>query len=127
MREGRSGVKWTGTRVRRRADYAAHIKSDAWAAIRKAWFEEQRRRTGTDAVCYVCGVGRPLDLHHLSYERMGAEQHEDLIALCRPHHEHLHSVLDASPTWRRLGLKAGSLGILSRMVKGNPSQRRSTP
>lgn len=127
MRAGRDGVKWTGTRVRRRTDYATHMRSDAWATIRRAWFEEQRRRTGADAVCHVCGSGRPLDLHHLSYERMGAELYEDLVPLCRRHHEHLHTVLDASPTWRRLGLKAGSLGILARMVTAHQPERRPTP
>lgn len=36
--------------------------------------------------CERCGVGRELQVHHLSYERLGAEIDEDLQVLCRGCH-----------------------------------------
>jgi hypothetical protein len=43
----------------------------------------------------VCQCGsEDVDLHHLTYERIGAEEMEDLVALCRTCHQDVH-VLEA--------------------------------
>jgi hypothetical protein len=56
-------------------------------------------------------------LHHLTYQRLGAEDPEDLLPLCARHHGSLHRALDASPSWRRMGRAAATvatIGLLRR-------------
>ena len=43
--------------------------------------------------CQDCGrTDRPLDVHHLSYKRLGHERPEDLRVLCRECHNKRHNV-----------------------------------
>ncbi|MHB8188366.1 MAG: hypothetical protein ACYDDU_20320, partial [Dermatophilaceae bacterium] len=60
-------------------------------------------------------------LHHLTYQRLGAEEPEDLMPLCNRDHTRLHDLLDGSPSWRRLG-RAGAtvaiIGVLRRCERG---------
>lgn len=62
-----------------------------------AWHEKRRKliRSNPDAYCYCCGIlhspATPLDLHHLTYERLGHELPEDIVAVCRPCHDLIHS------------------------------------
>jgi len=49
--------------------------------------------------CERCGLGLPLDLHHLHYRTVGRETPADLLALCRDCHDAAHR--DANGTfWR---------------------------
>ena len=47
--------------------------------------------------CQVCNEeaskGKPLDVHHRTYERRGAEKAEDVIVLCRRCHELFHTTV----------------------------------
>ena len=91
------------------------MRSAAWAATRRVWLATEQERTGHPVVCAVCGANTELELHHLDYDRLGREHHEDLVPLCAGHHEHLHNVLDASREWRRLPRRAASAGIIASM------------
>jgi hypothetical protein len=64
--------------------YRRYLRSDAWAARR----ERALRRAG--GRCGRCGAGVPAEVHHLTYERLGAERDGDLIALCAPCHRDAH-------------------------------------
>ena len=55
------------------------------------------------------------DLHHLSYDRLGNERHEDLLPLCRTCHRALHRILDTSPHWRAMPRSTASLAIIERL------------
>lgn len=52
----------------------------------------RRNRTLSDAgyTCQRCGVQRQLQVHHKTYDRLGAELPEDLEVLCRGCHEGHH-------------------------------------
>jgi hypothetical protein len=72
-------------------DYKAYLQSTAWA--------KKRRRLITnnaDADCYCCHTSHsyetPLDLHHLTYERLGNELDTDLVPVCRKCHDLIHSI-----------------------------------
>lgn len=39
---------------------------------------------------YRCVTFTELDAHHLTYERFGSEDPDDLMILCRAHHIELH-------------------------------------
>ncbi|WP_141670201.1 hypothetical protein [Actinobaculum suis] len=91
--------RWN-TYVARRGRY---MKSRAWYKRRRDWFVLQRQRTGKPVECAGCGrhiTERNCDMHHVTYARLGAEKHEDLLAMCRACHEALHVRLDASKSLR---------------------------
>ena len=62
----------------------------------KRWERRRRRYYGRNPnVCKVCGA-KDIQLHHLTYERLGNERDEDLIPLCRQHHSLFHEMLGGS-------------------------------
>ena len=65
-----------------------YLESEHWRAFRRQWWSAH-----PDAVCRVCGCGHPLDLHHLTYRRRGAERDTDVLPLCRVHHDQVHAIL----------------------------------
>ena len=56
--------------------YSSYLQSDEW----------QRKRTRVlqqrGAKCEVCGIKHRLQVHHLTYERLGSELLSDLKVLC---------------------------------------------
>lgn len=114
MRPPRAGSAWTPSRWARRGRYADYVNSPAWAKRRRRWFREHRERTHEVAVCVVCGV-RPVDLHHLDYGKLGDEDYESLIPVCRRDHDRIHAAWEATPHVRRLGRRAASLAIIAEM------------
>ena len=67
--------------------YAAYLRSDAWKAAAAAALDRAGHR------CAVCNADRwfsRLDVHHRTYERLGAERPEDLVVLCRHCHSLFH-------------------------------------
>src|SRR6185436_7371403 len=116
MRTPRRGSRWSADRVARRAVYAAYMNSKAWQDKRRDWYARWVTLTGSPPVCLVCGRRWSLrsgHLHHLTYQRLGAEDPADLMGLCARDHARLHAVLDASPSWRRLGRGAATVGIIA--------------
>ena len=114
MRPPRAGSAWTPRRWARRGWYADYMNSPAWAARKRRWFREHWERTHEPAVCVVCGA-RPVDLHHMDYGRLGNEKHDDIICLCRMHHDRIHSAWDATPHLRRLGRRAATVIVVQAM------------
>lgn len=64
--------------------YEKYLNSEAWQARRQAvlWIAGHR--------CQACNSDDPLDVHHRTYQRIGNEVPEDLIALCRKCHDVFH-------------------------------------
>ena len=50
-----------------------------WAKTRGRWWAS---REAHEVKCEICGRFGPMDLHHLTYERLGAEADSDLAPLC---------------------------------------------
>lgn len=61
----------------------AYYQSDEWKARRDECLDLAFH------VCYLCR-GLAEQAHHLTYERLGNERQEDLMALCRRCHEAVH-------------------------------------
>jgi hypothetical protein len=60
-----------------RKAYNLHIRSAQWRNTRKTLFKMRGKR------CEVCGSSASqLELHHLTYERMGRESAKDLLIVC---------------------------------------------
>lgn len=82
---------WRAVRRRRAPHYtrreyrACYLRSPHWLALRARWW-----RAHPDATCLHCGCGHPLDLHHITYARVGHERLDDLVPLCRIGHDLAH-------------------------------------
>ena len=66
-------------------DYYKYIKTQAWEEMRQKVF----RRDGYK--CVICNEAKDLNVHHITYENLGAEKVSDLVTLCRNCHENIHS------------------------------------
>lgn len=64
-----------------RARYEAYLASDEWNARRLDTLKQAGYR------CQKCGTSALLDVHHVTYKRLGREEEADLQALCRPCHD----------------------------------------
>jgi len=121
LRETRAGLAWSEGRLRRRAAYATWMASPAWMARRRAWRDSWVSSQGREPVCAICRAPWTLergDLHHRSYDRLGAEADQDLIPLCRtPCHDAVHRVLEANPAWLRLGRARAGDAIVARLQR----------
>jgi len=88
------------------ADYEAYLASSCWKA-----FKSRYRKSGLPMQCRVCGRERA-ELHHVNYRRLGKEEFEDVIPLCRKHHAGAHG-------------RNKSSGIVKRVVAYAKAQRAS--
>jgi hypothetical protein len=64
--------------------------------VRGAWWRRRRREFARShpAECACCGWTDGVELHHRSYERVGAERDDDLCWLCSRCHSLLHQLVD---------------------------------
>ena len=124
MREPRPGIAWSRRRLVHRATYAAWMASDAWLAHRREWLATWVTVHGELPTCAICGerwMLRHGDLHHRTYDRLGAEHVADLVPLCRPCHTVLHRIIESSPAWRKLGrprATTAAIALLRRRIRG---------
>lgn len=77
------------------ADYAAYLASPEWKARRRYYYAKALHR------CELCGhssdaMGKGLNVHHRTYERLGREFDADVIVLCRSCHEKFHDIGQAA-------------------------------
>lgn len=65
--------------------YDLYLRTEHWKRTRTLAID----RYG--ASCVLCGSGGQVNVHHRTYERIGAERLDDLIVLCSECHSHYHS------------------------------------
>lgn len=70
--------------------YHRYLNSQEWDDIRKKVIIR------ANGHCEGCGIAAPLDVHHLTYDRVGMELMTDLVALCRDCHDKAHNKNDAT-------------------------------
>lgn len=64
-------------------DYQTYLASREWSLLREHVRERSRNR------CEHCLNAPQQAVHHLTYERIGRERLDDLLAVCNPCHEFL--------------------------------------
>jgi len=86
-------------------NYASYLATGHWRALRRDALERAGRR------CTSCGFDPQgmidlLEVHQRTYERLGCEQPDDLVVLCRACHAGEHPdkprpnvVLGPDPAW----------------------------
>jgi 5-methylcytosine-specific restriction endonuclease McrA len=77
---------------RRQANYDAYLRSFEWRVFRSKWRRHYRQSLGREPACQVCGASR-VELHHLTYARLGRERFDDVVPLCRPCHRKSHGLV----------------------------------
>lgn len=72
-----------------RPDYHEYIKnSEVWAAKRK-------ERLGIDQYrCRKCSSTSKLEVHHRTYQNLGAEPMDDLVTVCEDCHREIHKIVE---------------------------------
>jgi len=73
-------------------DYQTYIHSSEW----KIKASEAIIRSG--GKCQVCSSTKHLNVHHNTYDRLGAELPTDLCVLCKHCHERFHEVKNGKAT-----------------------------
>jgi hypothetical protein len=68
----------------RQMPYTEYLQSSEWREVRKVAIARAGGR------CQGCNIDGLLDVHHRTYERRGAEEIRDLVALCRTCHGRIH-------------------------------------
>ncbi len=83
-------------------EYENYMKSDEWKAKR------EERLQLDDNKCVMCGrpnglqkdgVTPILQVHHIHYKTLGAENMEDLCSLCPTCHKRIHKYYSRMRTW----------------------------
>lgn len=69
-----------------RNPYYDYIESKEWQYKRTRILQQRGKQ------CEVCGIKHKLQVHHLTYERLGNEKDEDLKVLCWACHEREHKL-----------------------------------
>jgi 5-methylcytosine-specific restriction endonuclease McrA len=67
--------------------YADYLKTDWWMALRTKAYKKAGYR------CQLCNNRNNIAVHHRTYERLGNEDLDDLIVLCKECHGKFHEVL----------------------------------
>lgn len=82
----------------RKLPYERYLHTRWWFARRNQKLRDVRYR------CETCDVRRNLQVHHLSYERLGAELDDDLQVLCRDCHlgHHFNQTQEGIGVYRRV-------------------------
>jgi len=74
----------------KRLPYPEYLRSNHWDHTRRRALLRAGHR------CQQCEARGLLDVHHLTYERIGRESEADLIVLCRMCHEAEHGLRASS-------------------------------
>lgn len=80
------------------ADYSEYLRSPEWRGVKARYIASDLPQT-----C-ICGEIE-VDMHHLTYERVGQERITDLMPLCRTCHEMVHDL----ERRRKIGLDLAGL------------------
>ncbi len=62
------------------SDYQKYIDSKEWEETRARIFKRDNYH------CVICGTGKNLSCHHITYENLGIEKDSDLITVCHDCH-----------------------------------------
>lgn len=68
------------------AEYEQYLQSPEWREFRKKAFEHYGRK------CSKCGTDKRLQVHHKTYDNIFHELLDDVMILCRTHHEEIHNI-----------------------------------
>lgn len=68
-----------------RTTYEAHLASAKWKSLRRRAIERE------GGLCQGCRLVDGIEVHHMTYDRLGDELLTDLVLFCIPCHERFHA------------------------------------
>ena len=74
----RQGLNRLGLRIE---EYDRYLESPHWQTFRKAALAKQAREHDSN-FCHQCSSTEALHVHHVTYERLGAERLDDVSIIC---------------------------------------------
>lgn len=94
-------------------NYRDYLQSNHWQIFRKRfysskYFKSKSIRGGINGKCICCQQeNKKMDLHHLTYRRIGDEKISDIVPVCRECHSKTHDNLKLNPgqrdkSWKRV-------------------------
>jgi hypothetical protein len=94
----------------------AYLRSNKWKAKKATWYRKNGKW------CRVCSTKKDIQLHHLTYDRLGNELLTDLTALCQKHHKALTDEWRLVRRSRKMDLRTFSRMFIKReslkLIKG---------
>ena len=91
--------------MKKRLEYKTYLQSPEWRVVRKKQLRNQRD-------CQACGSKEHLNIHHMTYHRLGFEKLKNLKTLCKTCHRQLHMEFKL---WReKNGFKRDDLIVFTR-------------
>jgi hypothetical protein len=69
------------------ASYGDYLLSPHWLAFKDRFFAARKRR------CFACRKRQGIELHHITYNRIGAERLDDVVPLCGRCHDRVHHLI----------------------------------
>jgi hypothetical protein len=106
-------------KVYTREQYASvYLKSRHWKNVQRSLYAIHKR-------CQLCKRSSELNIHHLSYERLGHEEPGDLIVLCKHCHiEVVHKALVSKKELERIaGYQRAAKQVVLQTPKGMGKKR----
>jgi hypothetical protein len=79
-------------------DYQEYLRSDHWQTMRRLALDHAEHR------CQLCYSPNRLEVHHRTYERLGAERLADLTVLCDACHQAFHRIVRAKQSMQGVDL-----------------------
>lgn len=67
--------------------YDNYLKSEHWSDVKQRYKSSKLNRK---KLCKMCYRDLRLDLHHITYKRIGQERLQDLLQICRECHKIVH-------------------------------------
>ncbi|MBA2754805.1 MAG: HNH endonuclease [Chloroflexia bacterium] len=99
-------------------NYRDYLNSYNWQQRRQFILQRDGHR------CRQCGDAYRLEVHHLTYRRLGREHPNDLMTLCRPCHESVHQRIKQSRRWVKSSRQRWSSRSTVRRWSPKPSRAR---
>lgn len=73
--------------------YAEYQKGEHWITFRETYFKTHSK------ICCHCRNDRRIGLHHITYDRLGAELETDVVPLCWGCHRRTHELIKEGKCW----------------------------
>lgn len=103
--------------------YEEYLKTKHWLKVKARYVLKYVK------MCSMCESTTWIDLHHITYNRIGNERDEDLIWLCRTCHKKIHAIhaKDERTAAGLFLLKIRKVVVLKRKpIKNNLKKRKNT-
>lgn len=83
--------------------YNQYMNSYQWEVTKKKYYSRHGKE------CRACKTNLDLHVHHLSYDKLGAEEDTDLVCLCQKCHNYVHRYIKE----RKLDLRSGTITAIN--------------